>query len=835
MGVKLPSRFTYTSVFTTVLLSILLSANAMAQVALTNSDLFQISFTLNESISDNGRAVLSLSDLAGSEAGLSYMDASDRTSLSNLPPRFYLSQQNGRVAVSGFVPAEMTESDNVYAYLSVINETEDDLSGLSTAFDFLYQPAEGIAASITLEMRTGQRPWQVVPGSRVQLSDMGDFNSDEWQSFSVQTSIENIYSRPGDRIEFRWVLDSSLNDPLPLAIQSIELSADRAGSAEMKKGSLIITEIFSGAVGSASEYIELYNPTGLPVSLAGLTIRSGERSVVVQHDVEIAPYSYFVLAESGLASIVESTPGYVYYGRILRTASGFVELRKGNTEAARAAYDISDSRASIELDRTINGYDGYSSLQNFIPSASDFGNGFRGSPGSGGNSLRHFTASVAGGETPQLLSVPGILPASLNRSLIGETEIRDMDGEPVSPGDVVPGEPYLFKADASTATQIFAEETASSLRSERPGKINAGNGSFSYLSLPPASGIRLSGLRNEFNQPIVPAAQMWNEETARFEVIHSDAVMLNSWSPLIVNDDIPQPQQAVRESDYRLEAERLITLTLFEETGGSRQSILDQGYLTFMPDYWTNTGRRYDLPKLMPIQTADRTGEQRDYSLFYIRNVESNHPVNSFTHLPYEPMNDFRVTADLLSTKSSMQAVLSWSLTDDIPEEWEITLEDQITGQRINMRDQTSYRFRHSGSDTPGAETGSENESVPPVRLIDAGSPSEDRFSILIRPFDSPLGLQEEAEQPGSVELRQNYPNPFNPATNIVYFLPEDRQIRIGVYNVVGQQVATLVDEVMSAGEHTAMWNAADMPSGIYIVQLESGNQVFIRKITLIK
>ena len=158
---------------------------------------------------------------------------------------------------------------------------------------------------------------------------------------------------------------------------------------------------------------------------------------------------------------------------------------------------------------------------------------------------------------------------------------------------------------------------------------------------------------------------------------------------------------------------------------------------------------------------------------------------------------------------------------------------DRITGQQINMREQASYRYRHSAADP--LVIGGEVEEGSPVRMLQAPPSADDRFTILISPYESPLGLQEDAEQPGSVELRQNYPNPFNPTTNIVYFIPDNRQIRIGVYNVVGQQVATLVDEVMSAGEHTATWNASDMPSGIYIVQLESGNQVFTRKITLIK
>ena len=277
----------------------------------------------------------------------------------------------------------------------------------------------------------------------------------------------------------------------------------------------------------------------------------------------------------------------------------------------------------------------------------------------------------------------------------------------------------------------------------------------------------------------------------------------------------------------------MITFSIYEEDGNRGESLQDQSYLSFMPDYWTASGQRYDLPKLMPLTAAVRPGEEREFSFFYLRNAESNQQVNSFTHLPFDPSQDYRLSADIRTTKRSMQTELRWSLTDDIPEEWKITLTDRITGQQINMREQASYRYRHAAGDP--LVIGENDEEESPVKMLQTSPPEDDRFSILISPYESPLGLQEDTEQPGSVELQQNYPNPFNPTTNIVYFIPDNRQIRIGVYNIVGQQVATLVDEVMSAGEHTVTWNASDMPSGIYVVQLESGNQVFTRKITLIK
>ncbi len=104
-----------------------------------------------------------------------------------------------------------------------------------------------------------------------------------------------------------------------------------------------------------------------------------------------------------------------------------------------------------------------------------------------------------------------------------------------------------------------------------------------------------------------------------------------------------------------------------------------------------------------------------------------------------------------------------------------------------------------------------------------------------MKPYESSDIGTAEAEKPGSVELRQNYPNPFNPATNIVFYLPEERPVKVGVYNIVGQQVALLAEENMGEGEHTITWNASEMPSGVYIVQLEVGSRIFTRKITLIK
>ena len=87
--------------------------------------------------------------------------------------------------------------------------------------------------------------------------------------------------------------------------------------------------------------------------------------------------------------------------------------------------------------------------------------------------------------------------------------------------------------------------------------------------------------------------------------------------------------------------------------------------------------------------------------------------------------------------------------------------------------------------------------------------------------------LTDNAEVPEEFTLSANYPNPFNPATNIRYSLPQGTNVRLTVFNLLGQMVTTLVDETQSAGQYVVRWNGADlsgrqMPSGMYFYRLET-------------
>jgi hypothetical protein len=77
-----------------------------------------------------------------------------------------------------------------------------------------------------------------------------------------------------------------------------------------------------------------------------------------------------------------------------------------------------------------------------------------------------------------------------------------------------------------------------------------------------------------------------------------------------------------------------------------------------------------------------------------------------------------------------------------------------------------------------------------------------------------------ERRLPASVRLLPGYPNPFNPATTVAYELPARTNVHLAVYDILGRLVATLADGVEEAGSHTAIWNAGNSASGIYVCRL---------------
>jgi hypothetical protein len=96
-------------------------------------------------------------------------------------------------------------------------------------------------------------------------------------------------------------------------------------------------------------------------------------------------------------------------------------------------------------------------------------------------------------------------------------------------------------------------------------------------------------------------------------------------------------------------------------------------------------------------------------------------------------------------------------------------------------------------------------------------------------------GVENEISGSYNFTLEQNYPNPFNPTTTIKYTVPETGLVTLKVYDVLGSEVATLVNETMTAGQHTVNFNAAGLASGMYIYKMQAGNFQSVKKMMLMK
>jgi len=91
------------------------------------------------------------------------------------------------------------------------------------------------------------------------------------------------------------------------------------------------------------------------------------------------------------------------------------------------------------------------------------------------------------------------------------------------------------------------------------------------------------------------------------------------------------------------------------------------------------------------------------------------------------------------------------------------------------------------------------------------------------------------SEIPDRFSLERNYPNPFNPTTVIRYQIPLASRVKLTIYNLLGQEVTTLVDEVQEAGYKSVKWDAQRISSGIYFYKLQAGSFTSVKKMMLIK
>ena len=120
------------------------------------------------------------------------------------------------------------------------------------------------------------------------------------------------------------------------------------------------------------------------------------------------------------------------------------------------------------------------------------------------------------------------------------------------------------------------------------------------------------------------------------------------------------------------------------------------------------------------------------------------------------------------------------------------------------------------------------------IRIYDRALNQEEVDSLFHEPLVTSLNLTN-SKIPDKFELSQNYPNPFNPTTTIEFTLPNAEFTTLKIYNIMGEEVATLVSERLTAGKHKNDWDASELASGIYLYRIQAGDYVNTKKMILLR
>ena len=197
-------------------------------------------------------------------------------------------------------------------------------------------------------------------------------------------------------------------------------------------------------------------------------------------------------------------------------------------------------------------------------------------------------------------------------------------------------------------------------------------------------------------------------------------------------------------------------------------------------------------------------------------------------------LNDAPVFVDLPETiEFANTADTSFVMSDyvddvDLPQDnlsWEFSVDN----------DTITYQFNTETTELTLSAPGWMGSATLTVTVSDDSS-AEVTADITINVTGEPTAISDLfGDMPRKYELHQNYPNPFNPETSIKFGLPQAAKVQVVVYNIVGQQVTTILDEFKPAGYHAIKFNAGNFPSGIYFYHIKTSKFSQVKKMVLLK
>ena len=252
-----------------------------------------------------------------------------------------------------------------------------------------------------------------------------------------------------------------------------------------------------------------------------------------------------------------------------------------------------------------------------------------------------------------------------------------------------------------------------------------------------------------------------------------------------------------------VEQSRMV-VRLSDDAGSNQAWIAFRDGATFGED-------RFDAVKFSPMSG--------NYIQLYSVVDDKAHDINA---LPIGLTDALEIPLGYTSTRGGN---VTLDLTElNLPEGWMVSIRDNVTNETLPVTADFSYTFESTRAKAaPSSET---------PQVLAANDP---RFTLIVDPLGTTSTKDDGRGTMDEFALHQNYPNPFNPSTQIRFTLQSSDVTRLTVYDLLGREVAVLVNGTMPAGSHSITFDASNLTSGVYIYKLEAGGQVMTKRMTLLK
>lgn len=195
------------------------------------------------------------------------------------------------------------------------------------------------------------------------------------------------------------------------------------------------------------------------------------------------------------------------------------------------------------------------------------------------------------------------------------------------------------------------------------------------------------------------------------------------------------------------------------------------------------------------------------------------------------PVMGFQAFKANISAAGFNYSDVFWTFSITNGETWVAPMSMTSTAS-LDERYPSMSRWNHAGASMAEANLVWQEDTEPGSHVMD-GAPISRSKQVFGRGILIWNSAEESGAAPAAFKLHQNYPNPFNPTTNIEFRIANREFVSLKVFDVLGREVATLVDEVKNAGEYSVQFDASGLSSGVYYYRLQAGSHLVTKKMVL--